>query len=357
MGVFWPAILWPDEVPEAAGEGGAAGMTSNLALDEVPSDLLKNKVFTGVEQQAVLEELRSLLKQRPKSNEALQRFGEQLHDLISHRPPGTSPEDRLEQVGLGEDERDWLEVFRELEGDEPVEDSEGGSAGLGDVFDRLWRGAKGALRIASYWEMKARAGVVGQQGLGPLIGQLHEIAPNLRIHLIGHSFGARVVSYALAGMSTSTVAGASPVKSLLLIQGAFSHWAFASVLPFDSGRAGDLHGMASRVDGPLLTTHSLHDTAVGRAYPLASFVNRDDSAAFEARLKRWGAMGHDGAQAVAAAEVPLGGIGTVYSFAVGRWLNLDCNMIIKEGGPPSGAHSDIVHPEIAWAALSAADIL
>jgi len=44
------------------------------------------------------------------------------------------------------------------------------------------------------------------------------------VHLIGHSFGARLVSFALSGVGAPA---ASPVASLLLLQGAFSHWSFA----------------------------------------------------------------------------------------------------------------------------------
>jgi hypothetical protein len=50
--------------------------------------------------------------------------------------------------------------------------------------------------------MKNWAGVVGQKGLGPAINRLADEVPNL-VHLIGHSFGARLVSYALAGLDNS----------------------------------------------------------------------------------------------------------------------------------------------------------
>ena len=43
---------------------------------------------------------------------------------------------------------------------------EGGAAGLGDAFGRLWNGAKEALRQLTYFEMKKRAGVVGKESLG-----------------------------------------------------------------------------------------------------------------------------------------------------------------------------------------------
>ena len=205
--------------------------------------------------------------------------------------------------------------------------------------------------------MKHRAGVVGQQGLGPLVARLHAAQPDLRVHLLGHSFGARVVSYALAGLPDDTGRAApSPVKSLGLVQAAFSHFAFADALPHDAARGGALAGMARRVDGPIFVVHSDHDDAVGTLYPLASLAGRDDAAAAGDLLFRWGALGHDGAQAVTADEAILGPVGAAYPFQAGGFVNLDGDDIVKVGGPPSGAHGDIFHPEIAWATLTAAGI-
>ena len=238
----------------------------------------------------------------------------------------------------------------------PDDDTGGGAASFGSVTGRLWGGAKNSLRVTTYWKMKNRAGIVGKTGLGPLVGKLRDAAPNLNVHLLGHSFGARVVSYSLAGLPDPPAGAKSPVKSLFLLQGAFSHFAFADALPFDTSRKGDLAGMAARVDGPLLTTHSLKDLAVGTSYPLASVLAGQDASDATDSMYRWEGMGHDGAQAVSADGTPLGGVKTKYDFASGKWLNLDGNQIIVNGAAPSGAHSDIVHPEIAWAALLAQKI-
>ena len=66
------------------------------------------------------------------------------------------------------------------------------------------------LRTATYWEMKNRAGVVGCRGLGPLIGQIDAAAPALRIHLLGHSFGARLVSDSLSAVCRTGCPGPTP---------------------------------------------------------------------------------------------------------------------------------------------------
>src|SRR5918998_6173452 len=53
----------------------------------------------------------------------------------------------------------------------------------------------------------------------------------------------------------------SPVKAVTLLQGAFSHFAFAQPLPLDANRNGALAGMLDRIDGPLTACFSSHDSA------------------------------------------------------------------------------------------------
>jgi hypothetical protein len=355
LGVVWPSKRWADE-PEPTGElggGGAAGLDDGAASTPPPADpdLVQDlkDVFPGDDQRRALDELARLLAERPEDPAALARFQTLMGELTETADDDPAGEDHGE-LALLEDEP--AEVFGRF-ADAVPQTGEGGPAGLGDAFGRLWKGAKEALRQLTYFEMKKRAGVVGKQGLGPLLGRIHQADPEVRIHLLGHSFGARLVSFALAGLPQ----GDSPVKSLYLLQGAFSHFAFADALPMDRSRGGALKGMAARVDGPLVTSFSVHDTAVGKLYPLASLSSRDDSAGLEDRLFRWGGIGHDGAQAVDAAVAALGPVGTGYPFQPGRFVNLDGNAIVNRGGPPAGAHSDIFHPELVWAGLAAAGLV
>jgi hypothetical protein len=364
-GVIWPSKRWADEtIPGSAGGAaslaGAAGPPADRALVAELAD-----VFTTPEQRAALEDLGGLLAARPDDPRELRRFQSLMAKLATGQDARSAAEDGGEVAMVSEDPE---AVFGRFARAVPAPAGEGGAAGIGGAFSRLWDGAREALRQLTYFEMKKRAGVVGQAGLGPLLGRLAAAAPGLRVHLIGHSFGARLVSFALAGLpgpaarSTGAPPGgspdpsASPVKSLLLLQGAFSHFAFADALPDDLRRGGALKGMASRVDGPLAASFSVHDLAVGKLYPLASLTSRDDSAAASDLLFRWGAMGHDGAQAVMAEEIALGPVGQPYQLQSGRFTNLNGDAVISQGGPPSGAHSDIFHPEVVWAAISVAGL-
>ncbi|HJW58891.1 MAG TPA: serine-threonine protein kinase [Actinomycetota bacterium] len=356
LGVVWPSKRWADE-PEPTGDGGGGGAAGlgDAAAAAAPADdtaLVEDlkDVFEGDQQRQALDELARLLEERPEDPAALARFQTLMGELAGAPDAEAAGEDQGELALLEDDPE---EVFGRF-ADAVPQTGEGGAAGIGDAFGRLWDGAKEALRQLTYFEMKKRAGVVGKQGLGPLLGRIHQADPELRIHLLGHSFGARLVSFALAGLPDGT---GSPVKSLYLLQGAFSHFAFADALPMDRSRGGALKGMAARVDGPLVASFTVHDLAVGKLYPLAALSSRDDAAGLEDRLFRWGGIGHDGAQAVDATVAALGPVGTGYPFQKGRFVNLDGNAIINRGGPPSGAHSDIFHPELVWAGLAAAGLV
>lgn len=347
VGVIWPSMRWADEQPPLPASGGVASVQPPPSTSATV--LALKAVYPDPAQQQALDQLASLLQQRPADPTQFVRFQQLLRPLVSS-PSGGATEDSGEQALLSADPRRLLPMFAAV-ARRPA--GGGGAADLGSAFNNLWGGAVEVLRAATYFEMKERAGLVGTQGLGPLIGRIAQAQPDLRIHLLGHSFGARVVAFTLAGMPSD---GASPVKSLFLLQGAFSHFAFAPTLPQDPSRSGALAGKQARVDGPLLVSHSVHDTAVGQLYPLASLASQDDSAAFGDALYRWGAMGCDGAQAVSAADCQLGSVGQNYPFQPGAFVNLNGDAVITAGAPPSGAHGDIFHPQLAWATLAAAGI-
>jgi hypothetical protein len=341
-GIIWPSILFPDDEPEEE-TGGAAGFDERLPTD-LRSDL--KKIFA--DQSDTIDEMMRLLDEQPDDPAEVERFQELLKSLA---PGQTDFEDSGEKALLNNPAEKVFDVMADL----ATTDREV-AAGLLDSAQRLWQGAKEALRVTTYWSMKQRAGIIGERGLGPLVGQINKASAALRIHLLGHSFGARVVSFALKGLPAGLDKARSPVKTLFLLQGAFSHFSFAGALPHDAERAGALKGMSSRVDGPLVVTCSVHDLAVGKRYPQASFISREDAADFNDAASRWGAMGSRGAQAVGATVLPFGPEGENYQFNKGRFFTLDGDQLITRGGPPSGAHSDIVYPEIAWAVMKASGV-
>jgi hypothetical protein len=339
VGVLWPSLLFPDDDPVTAPPQPSTG--SQLVAAIAPA---------MPQQQAQLGTIATLLDDQPQDADKLAEFHSLTVGLVT--TPPQSAEDAGESTLRTADPMTALSHAATLA---PKAHSD--AQGLGDVFGRLWAGGRELLRTMSYYEMKNRAGVVGSHGLGPLIGSLSGPDGAPRVHLIGHSFGARLVSYALSGLPDAAKGPASPVKSLSLVQGAFSHFTFASSLPFDRGRAGGLSAFTDRVDGPLLSTFTAADRAVGWWYPAASLLAQEDSEGDEAVMFRWGAMGHDGYQNDPPAQTVTLSDGTpTYGFDVGGFYALDANAVIDDTSQSafSGAHSDIVHPQVAWAILQAA---
>ncbi|MEV5596800.1 serine-threonine protein kinase [Streptomyces sp. NPDC052496] len=344
-GVIWPAMRFTDEPvpdfpPVAAGPAAAPVPAGPPLLDDATLRAL-TRTFPG--RDLTLRRLQELLAERPAARSAFDEFARLVRDLVTVRE--NSPAQELaEDTGAGtpamltDDPQGVCEIFT------AALEKCGRQELFGDGLKRLWNGAKEFLRQTAYYAMKRRAGVVGQLGLGPALGKLAQGAPGTRIHLIGHSFGARLVAYGLRGMPP----GATGVKSVTLLQGAFSHYAFAARLPHDPDRGGALQGVQQRVDGPMVSCYSRHDSALSMLYPLASKLS-GDSASFQGLFDRWGAIGHDGIQAVdGARRLNLGaavpGQGCV---------SVDASSVVRDGPPPAGAHSDVCHDELARVVLTA----
>ncbi|MGW5097761.1 serine-threonine protein kinase [Streptomyces nodosus] len=364
-GVIWPSMMFADEpIPDFPSSPAAVAPASPRLDDGSRQALLR--VFP--DRATVLDRIARLLERQPDDGASLEEFGRLVRELVE--VPARGPQARCAEdtrvpgaAGPGPEmlRGETARVCRDFAG--ALEQVAGGGAEEFSLTPKgLWDGARELLRQATYYAMKRRAGAVGERGLGPVLGRLAQTAPGVRVHLVGHSFGARLVSFALRGLPD----GVRTVKSVTLLQGAFSHYAFAARLPQDPGAGGVLAGRQRRVDGPLVCCRSRFDSALGTLYPLASRVVGDDrSVAGELPGRaedvgvgllpgpRWGALGHDGVQAVdGTREVTLadalsGGL------PASGCVNVDASAVVRRGGPPAGAHSDILHRELAQLVLTA----
>ncbi len=372
VGVVWPSIRFSDEpIPDfeprgaVDGGGGGAGEPGHgTALDPATRRAL-GAFWPG--RAAELDRIAELLEERPTREGDFTEFGALVRELAG-----------VDGVGNGDDlaaafaprevpdflSGDVLRVCREFtealaeagatlpgdrprDGDSPQGLSDGGATAGGGTRT-LWNGAKEVLRQATYYQMKARAGVVGEHGLGPLLAELAGRRPALRVHLIGHSFGGRVVSFSLRALPS----GARNVKSLTILQGAFSHYAFADSLPHDRGRGGALRGLQGRVDGPLTACHSPYDSSLKVFYPLASRM-AGDSAGLLGFDERWGAIGHDGVRGVPGTPRLTLDAALRDGLPAAGCVSVDAGSVVRRGGAPSGAHSDICHEELARLVVAA----
>lgn len=208
----------------------------------------------------------------------------------------------------------------------------------------------------SFWKMKERAKRIGESGGFALLSALMDAAKDrdVRFHLMGHSFGCIAASASACGPANAKLP--RRVHSLVLVQGALSLWSCCDSLPESPAKTGYFRRLAADnvVAGPIVTTRSEHDMAVGSLYPLAAGVARQVDFAPGA-FPKYGGVGTFGLRGsgLDIEDLDAQDANFAYSFRPGRIYNVNCSRVIREGSPPSGAHSDIARPEIGhlvWAA-------
>ncbi len=214
------------------------------------------------------------------------------------------------------------------------------------------------LRTLSFWKMKDRGRLIGEKAAYPLLLRLQEATAgrDVRFHLLGHSFGCIVASAAIVGPPGGPGLP-RPVDSLVLLEGALSLWAYCSSISFSQGRPGYFVRLLAdgRVRGPVVTTQSRYDTAVGTWYARGATVARQVSFALD-QLPKYGGVGAFGIQGpgLSIADNSMLAADGAYDFQGGRVYNLEASAYIRQSlGWFVGAHNDICHPEVAHAIWSA----
>jgi hypothetical protein len=127
-----------------------------------------------------------------------------------------------------------------------------------------------------------------------------------------------------------------------------------------SSRAGQsrilpLGRFRGKVRGPILTTISAKDNAVGRFYPIGAGARGDVQFA-PGSFPKYGAVGSFGLRGpgLEIVDLPMKPVGAAYTLEPGVIYNLESTRYICDGGGTSGAHNDIAKPEVAHAFWSAA---
>jgi hypothetical protein len=358
--VLWPSKKFTEE--ELIPGGGAASLghaTDTTALERMLNELKNDPIRLGqrdipaARAQAVDKAL-ALVPDLQKSAKARGEFVSLMRSLIS---PGEAHADDGSEEFFS---RDPNEIFQGMDesvvaplgpnpgGSASLRANAGGAAGLKDMVGGVIGAARRIANFTTYYQMKERAGTVGRAGLSQVLRRLRSRKQALRLHLIGHSFGARVVTAAADALDANT-----PAVTLTLVQGAYSHNGLAR--EFDGAHDGFFRKVISekRASGPILITHTKNDAAVGVAYPLASRLSDTKAAAFGDEHDPYGGMGRNGAQFTPEAkglaqnleELPNTQPGP-YSFAPGKVYNLRADAFI-------GDHNDICKHQVAYAVLKA----
>lgn len=217
------------------------------------------------------------------------------------------------------------------------------AAGLGDILGKL--DPRNLIKPFTVWQMKDRAGVVGSRGVAALLHELLQRS-SARIHLLGHSFGCKVVMSATAALPTLP----RQIHSALLLQPAISQYAFAPVVPESRLQGGYRKNLAC-IARPIVATFSAHDAALTKTFHLALRRKSDLGEQPEAAGTSpsiYGALGGFGPQDSDALIVDIKEPGEAYTLGVG-------NAIVGiRGTRHISGHGDISNAATWWLAYSLA---
>jgi hypothetical protein len=167
--------------------------------------------------------------------------------------------------------------------------AQGTTVSLGEEVSKIFQGPRSAVLWAlnklTYYTMKKRAGTVGESLASTVLDKLAPPAP-LHLHLVGHSFGGRLVSAAVNALTSPPNV---TLASVTLLEAAYSHNGLTQGV-------GPFAGAVAKPKGPFTITHTHNDLACTIAYPLASRVAGDTISGFGDAGDAFGAMGANGPQ-------------------------------------------------------------
>jgi len=362
LAVLWPSKKFTDDELIPSGDAASAEPDElDPVLQKQLEDLKVDPMRLGestpadANERAALERAQAQVAKLEKDENAQREFVEAIRSML---PRAAAHADD------GSDEfftRDAVELLQDLarpvvappptgQGggalslDDDAGTGAGQAAGIRDLWGGVKAGARRLLNFTTYCKMKERAGLVGKTGVADVVRQVRQRLPQIKIHLIGHSFGGRLVTAVADALGPQV-----EVNSLSLLQAAYSHNGLAE--RFDGEHDGFFRKVVSekKISGPILITHTKNDKAVGVAYPLASRVSRDNAAAlFGDANDPYGGMGRNGAQhtPVADNEQVLRAAGSQYSLQSSTIYNLNADQFIQD-------HNDICKEEVAYVVLSA----
>src|SRR6185369_10846106 len=272
IGFHWPSLPWGDE--ELGGSGNSFEMNAAVGVD------LAKAQPAAPSLEEMIDLYAGRIADTPRARTALRTILESAsRDIAPEKMPPEVTQAYMvldEEADLGVDGEaaapgDDREQFNPSFSYEAAR-ADAVSFGFFD-FDNLLS----PLRQLSFWKMKKRGRKIGETGGFALLKKLQqkEGAEKVRFHLMGHSFGCIVVSGILGGPDAQGTL-VRPVNSVMLAQGALSLWSYCSDIPHAQGNPGYFHRIidTGKVSGPIVTTQSRLDTAVGRIYPLGAGIAR-----------------------------------------------------------------------------------
>jgi hypothetical protein len=359
VGVSWPSIALPEVgapmMAGAADESDAGGSAIAELVD--PPDRAEFAALirsAGLDPAAARRMAQLLAPLYGRADEELPARGGP--DPGGAEPGGAEPSGaETGDTDPGETVAVWSAVQEHLsESDGPLVVS--GPAGARRSRARSARGPVAAsmggtlnpltiIRMATVLLMKDRAGVVGRDGVGPQLGAILDAAPGARVHLVGHSYGCKVLLSAACWPGLPR-----PVRSTLLLQPALSYLALSDDVP-QLGRPGGYCAAKSRCELPIMVTWSRRDIPLHDIFPLAVRRRSDlgergaTAAGIDTPRTPFAAMGGWGPQPASdVGDVPI------RRPAEGPYdLEGGHRVLALDGSATISGHGDVVGESTAWA--------
>lgn len=361
VGIFWPsAILVRDEDKAPAFAGGASGeddgdagwMSELMGLAQEVAPSSRERFYELTQSPSIaaeeLEELAGMLaplwagrSDDPEAtDELLSNPGLQVRELVEMwrraAKMGTQTGDPPAGIATGSVPAGPFAGGARA-GTAPVVLAGPSAAGLLDKFD-----PRNIARTATVLLMKDRAGRVGARGVSRLLEDVLA-ATSVPVHLVGHSYGCKVVMSSLCRVSDS----ARPVESALLLQPAMSHLAFARDVPGLGGPGGYRLALKRSVQ-PIRATFSQFDAPLTQLFHLAVRRASDlgEVQIAGAPPSRYSALGGFGpAEGPDVARVAAQPPGTRYEHPA------DARIVGVEASKMISSHSDISNQATWWMLL------
>ena len=331
-GVYWPSKPFRETPSGAGGTRGLNGPSRVMADAKEQLEDFKRHDATPA-QRRKLDKAIKLLPKLKGSLKAQDDFVDLVLSLLDKSPLDVT--EGLPQVRT----RSGSEMLARLS--VPA----GGTRGIGDLFGGLTGGLGQFLNLTTWYVMKDRSGVVGSVGVAGAVREFHASCPDVRIHLVGHSLGGRLMAGCAKALGDTPLL---QVDSLMLLEAAFSHFGFSA----DNGRGvpGFFRDVIVKkvVKGPFISTFSAQDTVVGNAYAIMSRLASDNTREIGDASDEFGGIGRNGPlRTQEVANAPFKKPGTAYAYKPGVINNLDgSGGFIKD-------HGDVMNEAVTYAFASA----
>ena len=357
-GIYWPSKAFKEAF--GGDEGSVQGVDDEPAQKEAARAQLEDLKTdaTTPEQKARIDRAIQLLDEVKGSTQAQDELVDSVLSLLAGAEK--DPTEGLEEIRAKEGS-ELLDALRAPiilptadAGDDDdggaaglgavfVPDGDGGTQGIGSFFGSIFGRIGQFLNLTTWYMMKNRSGVVGGNGVAKTVRDLKAKRPDLKVHLVGHSLGGRL----MASCAKSLADPKLRPDSLTLLEAAFSHYGFSP--DAGGGTPGFFRAVVRDqvVRGPLVATFSKLDTVVGKVYAVASRLAGDNVKAIGDANDPFGGIGRNGTQKTQEALVDkLHVAGQAYDFASGKVINLDGsdNLITN--------HSDVTNANVTYAFAS-----